>query len=123
MKKGVVLPVVIYILCVGLVSLLWHRPFVLLACYLVLSIFMLYQWHDRTDVVFYGAAFVLGPAAEAMAVHFGAWRYSEPHYYLPVWLPFLWGIVALFLKKISEIIAGATDMNQSRRQDGDERAV
>jgi uncharacterized membrane protein YoaT (DUF817 family) len=123
MKKDIALPAAIYILCVVLVSLLWHRPIVLLACCLTASIFMLYQWHDRSDVIFYGVAFVLGPVAEALAVHFGAWQYSEPLYYLPIWLPFLWGIVALFLKKISESLAGTTDTSHSRKGDDNIRAA
>lgn len=114
MKQGVALPAVIYILCVVLVSLLWRQPLVLLACYVAVSILMLYRWHDRTDVVFYFVAFVLGPAAEAMAVRFGAWEYSKPFYHLPIWLPFLWGIVALFLKKISKILAEAGATNHRR---------
>ncbi len=105
-RKALALPLAIYLLSLILVSLLWHRPSVLLLCYLAVSAFMLYQWHGRSDLAFYATAFLLGPLGEVVAVHFGAWRYSAPLYVIPVWLPFLWGIVALFLKKASEIFAG-----------------
>lgn len=111
MKKDLALPAVIYILCVTLVSLLWSRPVVLVGLYLAVSVFMLYRWHERSDLIFYGVAFALGPLGEIVAVYFGAWRYSEPLYYIPIWLPFLWGIVALFLKKICESFAGDPGAN------------
>ncbi len=115
MRKDIALPAVIYILCVILVSLLWRRPVVLLACYLAVSILMLYQWHARSDLISYAIAFVLGPLGEVAAVHFGAWQYSEPLYLIPIWLPFLWGVVALFLKKVSEGFAGVLEAKNSRQ--------
>jgi hypothetical protein len=35
-------------------------------------------------------------------VYVGAWTYSGSPYLIPIWLPFLWGIVALSLKKLCE---------------------
>ena len=102
MKKGLALLISIYALCVILACLLWQKQGVLVICYLSISIFMLYRWHSRSDLIFYFVAFVLGPLGEIAAVYFGAWRYSEPFFLIPVWLPFLWGIAALFMKKISE---------------------
>jgi hypothetical protein len=43
---------------------------------------------------------------ESVAVYFGAWDYSKPLYLIPIWLPFLWGITALFMKNICETILG-----------------
>jgi hypothetical protein len=63
---------------------------------------MLCRWHSRSDLIFYFVAFSLGPAGEVVAVYCGAWEYSKPFYLIPIWLPFLWGIAALFMKKISE---------------------
>jgi hypothetical protein len=50
-------------------------------------------------------AFILGPLAEFGAVSFGAWEYSKPFYFIPIWLPFVWGISALFMKNISETLS------------------
>jgi uncharacterized membrane protein YoaT (DUF817 family) len=89
-------------------------PGLLLACYLAVSILMLSQWHSPRDLIYYGVAFVLGPVFEAATVHFGAWQYSEPLYLIPIWLPLLWGIMAVFLKKVCEIFAGLVGAKGSR---------
>lgn len=115
MSKDIALPVSVYVLCVVLVSLLWDRQVVLLACYLAVSVSMLYQWHAPSDVAFYGIAFLLGPLGEIAAVHSGAWQYSEPLYLIPIWLPFLWGIVGLFLKRVSEAFAGVLERKGDSR--------
>ena len=104
MKTELIIQVVIYVLCLALVSILWDRPIALSLCYMLVTVFMLSKWHARSDLVSYSVAFVAGPAAEAVAVHFRAWEYSKPLYLIPVWLPLLWGIVGLFLKKVCEAL-------------------
>jgi hypothetical protein len=104
MKKELLIAFGIYILCVTLLRFLWHLSIVLALCYFFLSIFVLYRWYTKSNLVFYFIAFVLGPAGEVVAVHDGAWEYSKPFYLIPVWLPFAWGIAALVMKKLSEIL-------------------
>ena len=104
MKKRLIILAVIYGVCAALASTLWDRPIALSLCYVLIGVFMLSKWHTRNDLLFYSVAFVLGPSAEAVAVRFGAWEYSQPLYLIPVWLPFLWGIVGLFLKKVCEAL-------------------
>jgi hypothetical protein len=104
MKKEITIALSVYILCVGLASVLWHYQEILALCYLIISVYMLYRWHTKSDVIFYSIAFVFGPAGEVVAVSFRAWEYSKPLYVIPIWLPFLWGIAALFIKKLSEIL-------------------
>ena len=67
----------------------------------------LIKWHERSDVIFYLVAFALGPIGEVFAIYLGAWQYSKPFYLIPIWLPFLWGISALFVKKLSETLIEA----------------
>ena len=105
MKWDLATLVGIYALCVGLVSLLWHRPVVLSLCLLGASILMLRKWHSKSDLTFYLVALVLGPVGEIVAVGSGAWEYAKPSYLIPMWLPFLWGVVALFLKRVSETLS------------------
>jgi hypothetical protein len=93
-----------YALCIVLVGSLWHRPIILTICYIVISILVLMRWHTNSDLLFYFITFVLGPIGESVAIYLGAWEYSRPFYLIPAWLPFLWGICALFLKNISETI-------------------
>jgi hypothetical protein len=70
-------------------------------CYLLLSGFMLHRWHSRADLVSFLAAMALGTIADVVAVSFGVWEYSKPLYLIPIWLPLGWGIIGLFLKRVS----------------------
>ena len=104
MKTELVIQAVIYVLCIALASILWHRPIALSLCYVLVTVFMLSKWHAGSDLLSYSVAFVLGPAAEAVVVYFRAWEYSKPLFLIPVWLPLLWGIFGLFLKKVCETL-------------------
>src|ERR1700687_604161 len=98
----------LYVACIVLASLFWKAPTLLSICYVGLSIFMLHRWHTSTDVTYFFLAFTLGPLGEAVAIHFGAWRYTEVGLLIPAWLPLAWGISGLFLKKTTEALAGAS---------------
>jgi len=107
MKRALALEAGIYALCLVLASILWRWPIMLSLAYLAISALMLSRWHTQGDLLFYFAAFVLGPCGEIVAVYFGAWTYAKPLYLIPVWLPFLWGIAALFMKKLAETLLTA----------------
>jgi putative membrane protein len=94
----------IYVASLSLVSFLWQKPMLLLLCLVTLSALMLCRWHQRSDVFFYLVGFVLGPLGEAMAVHFGAWAYAQPLFLVPIWLPCLWGVAALFVKRLCDTL-------------------
>jgi hypothetical protein len=102
MKKNLGIEIAVYVLCLSLASFLWRRPLALLLGLVAISVFMLHRWHGRADLFFYGTGFVLGPLGEAMAVYFGAWRYAKPQFLIPVWLPFLWGIASLLVKRLCD---------------------
>jgi hypothetical protein len=103
MKKELLFAAFIYVVCVALASFVWHRPAVLLISFLVASGLALYRWHTKADVVFYLVALVFGTVADFVAVAFGAWEYTNSSL-VPVWLPFLWGIAGLLLKRITETL-------------------
>jgi hypothetical protein len=103
--QSIFIPVLIYAACVILACLLWPLPLFLTICYAALSLILFTRWHSRRDLIFYCVAFVCGPLGEFFAVRFGAWQYAKPFYLIPLWLPFLWGIAALFIKKLSEALA------------------
>ncbi len=107
MKKELVFELCIYVVSVVSAGFLWREPGILTIFYVVITIIMLTKWHERNDVIFYLVAFSLGPIGEAFAIYFGAWRYSKPFYLIPIWLPLLWGISGLFVKKISETLLRA----------------
>jgi len=102
MKKQISALLSIYALCIVLACLLWSSPVFLSGCFLLIGVSMLYRWHSKTDLLFYFVAFTLGPLGEAVAVRSGAWTYSKPIFLIPLWLPLLWGIIGLFLKKLCE---------------------
>ena len=57
---------------------------------------------SKHDVKLFFAGFILGPLAEAICIHFGAWRYSETFILgFPIYLPFVWGNAALYFKRIA----------------------
>jgi len=107
MKRELVFELCVYIMCVILAGFFWPEPVILTIFYVVISVIMLIKWHKKSDLIFYFVAFGLGPMGEAFAIYLGAWQYSKPFYLIPIWLPLLWGISALFVKKISETLLKA----------------
>lgn len=108
MKKELLVEGAIYVSCLSLVSFLWEKPAVLLLCLAIISALMLRRWHRRSDLLFYIAGFVLGPLGETMVVHFDAWHYSKPFFFVPIWLPCLWGIAAFFVKRLCDTLLRTT---------------
>jgi hypothetical protein len=76
----------------------------LAVCFVVMSILALCRWHTRSDLFLYSVAFLLGPAAEVIAVYFGAWEYSKPLFLIPLWLPPLWGVTAVVMRRLAETL-------------------
>jgi hypothetical protein len=104
MKRKLVAWAIFYALCIALVSMFWQRPITLSLCFVAITVFMVSKWHEKSDLTFYFTAFVLGPIGEALAAYFGAWEYSKPIYLIPIWLPLLWGIFGMFLKKLCDTL-------------------
>ncbi|MEM5844080.1 MAG: hypothetical protein QXX07_01610 [Candidatus Aenigmatarchaeota archaeon] len=57
---------------------------------------------NKKDIYFFIFSGVFGASAEAFAIFFGAWKYSLPEILglIPLWLPILWGIAGIFLKRV-----------------------
>jgi hypothetical protein len=82
-----------------LVMVLWRRPYTLTAVLLLLSAVSLYIKNDRKFVLFFIFTGLSGAAAEYLGIHSGAWKYMEPQVLgLPLWLPILWGVAALYMQ-------------------------
>ena len=109
-----VIPLAIYAVCVALASGLWNHPALLTGCYVVISVMLLGRWHTASDIIFYAVAFILGPLGEFVATLSGAWNYARPYYFIPTWLPFLWGIAILVMKNLSETLLTATGPPENR---------
>jgi len=90
------------VLTVVSVSLFWEAP-LRLALFLVgISAVFLYFWGNREDVYLYALSAICGALAEAFAIGFNAWAYPLPNIAgIPLWLPFVWGMAGVFIKKVS----------------------
>jgi hypothetical protein len=97
-----------YVVAVALTAVLWPRPWLLLGALIVWGGVLLWRWHTRSDLVFFFLSLVLGPLAEGVAIAAGAWAYTRPLWLIPVWLPLLWGIAALTLRRIALVVLRET---------------
>ena len=67
--------------------------------------FEILLWHKRKDILAFVVAAVVGPLAEMLNIYFGNWHYSNPSFFgIPMWLPLVWGISMLTIKRIAETI-------------------
>jgi len=102
----------VYFFSVLLAGMLWSSPKLLLLSYVFISFGMLMKWHSKKDLIYYLVAFILGSAGEIFAVYSGAWSYAKPFFYIPLWLPFLWGIASLFMMRFSESLEKIIKVNE-----------
>jgi uncharacterized membrane protein YoaT (DUF817 family) len=116
MARGKIIVVLIgtYALCVALACGLWQHPALLTGCYIIISIMFFWRWHAPSDVICYVVAFILGPVGEIFAVSYGAWSYTKPLYFIPTWLPFLWGLAILVVKNLSETLLTRRDFPRNK---------
>ncbi|MBI2675547.1 MAG: DUF2878 family protein [Candidatus Aenigmarchaeota archaeon] len=100
--KAFLYSIILAFLTLFSVSILWQRPLALTAVLIVLSIAMLLIWRNREDLYLYVIVSIAGALAESFAIGFSVWSYSVPDFMgIPVWLPFLWGIAGLLIKRIT----------------------
>ena len=85
----------------GLVCVFWPSPYLLTALLALDGALMLRarrSGEDLAHLIFCGA---FGALAEVFGIGFGAWSYTLPQASgVPLWLPLIWGIAALFVKEI-----------------------
>ena len=106
----ITLPFVAFIWVTGLLSLalvcvFWPFPYVLLALLALDAGVMLSARKNVADLILVAFCGVLGAVAEAFGIGSGAWAYALPlSMGVPIWLPTIWGIAALFIKEIAKQI-------------------
>jgi len=100
--KAFIYSIVLALITLFSVSLFWTNQIILTTIIVVISVIMLLIWRDKEDVYLYIIVAVSGAIAEAIAIGFGVWTYTLPDFIgIPIWLPFVWGMAGLFVKKIS----------------------
>jgi hypothetical protein len=86
-----------------LTSVLWRYPVALTAVMVVTGLAIFTLRPSRTSACVYAVGFVCGPLAEGLAIQTGAWKYASPSVLgIPLWLPFVWGIAALFIQNTAD---------------------
>ena len=96
----------IMLFVVGLVfiSFFYMNNILLTVLLLLLLVFGLKFWYKKHDIYFFVFGAIIGLIAEVVAVHFGAWQYTNPSILrVPIWLPIAWGFVVVLIKRITEI--------------------
>jgi uncharacterized membrane protein YoaT (DUF817 family) len=104
MKKEIFILLFVYVICILFAGIFWTNPNLLLVIYILISALMIKKWHSKKDLIYFFVAFILGPVGELFATRLGAWSYAKPFFYIPLWLPFLWGIASLFMMKLPEAL-------------------
>ena len=95
---------VVLLLCsavlVACTALLYKNTFALAALFVLFSVLALWVWHEKTDLCSYVLGAVLGSVAEIICIYVGAWTYTVPSVLgIPFWLPFLWGLTVLLMRR------------------------
>lgn len=89
------------------VIFLWRETVLLTIILSFLSIVMLVMWNAKENVKLFIICGLLGATVEALAVNSGAWHYTIPDAFgVPYWLPLLWGIAGVFIRKLAIRIGG-----------------
>jgi uncharacterized membrane protein YoaT (DUF817 family) len=92
------------ILCVFIIAFMWSDNALLSIVSLAGCSIALYIWHrERSELLLFITGAVIGPTVEIICIHYGAWSYSNPSFWgIPLWLPIVWGYVAVYLKRVHE---------------------
>lgn len=100
MHKGI-LYIILAAFSLGFVALFFDRPVVLLLLLvLLLAILLVMDWSWKL-AIFVLITGIAGAGAEAVGISHGAWAYAHPALRgVPLWLPVLWSIAALFIRKV-----------------------
>jgi hypothetical protein len=98
-RYSVMIPRLVSILALATICLEWRYPWFAFATLMILSAIIISVSVDRKVVArIWIIAFIAGPLAETLAIHFGAWRYAFPTdpFTIPLWLAPCWGLSGVF---------------------------
>jgi hypothetical protein len=100
----------------GCVCEFWARPIMLTALLLTIAAAMLCARRSMNDTLLVVSCGGLGALAEAGAIASGAWAYTVPVAVgVPLWLPAIWGIAALFIKETAVLLEYVLDHAETKR--------
>ena len=103
-RKTITFSIVMLIATIFVMSFAWPNNILATFSMTMIVAVSFYFYRTKHDIVHFSLAAVIGTIAEAICITFGAWSYSNPTFIIPIWLPLVWGAVALHLPRISKAI-------------------
>jgi len=91
----------VYLGSIVSVILFWRDNILLSFIILILSVIALAVWHKKNDIITFLLGIIFGWFSESVCIYFGAWKYTNPTYLVPLWLPLLWGIAAFTIRRFT----------------------
>jgi hypothetical protein len=98
-RRRILYVVLIYFLSILSVVLLWKDVLLLSSVLIILSIIFLTFWHRKKDIITFIFGVIFGWVTESICIYFGAWAYTNTTFLVPFWLPILWGIAAMIMRR------------------------
>ncbi len=84
---------------------LWQQTLIVVLALGALSVVALMLQRSRTTAIVFIVIAILGPFSEAIAIYYGAWHYTRPHFLgAPLWLPLLWGNAGVFVVALKRFL-------------------
>ena len=70
------------------------------------GVFAIVCWRKSGALSIFVAAAIVGPLAEGISVHCGAWQYASPTFLgIPMWLPLAWGLATVVVVGVAGTFA------------------
>jgi uncharacterized membrane protein YoaT (DUF817 family) len=103
--RGAVLTAILAVTSLLSVSYLWKNEGILTFVLVAIAFAMLSIAKSKNEIILFVFCSFAGALAESYAILFGVWSYSAPTFIgIPIWLPLLWGIAAVFIKRSHDAI-------------------
>ncbi len=104
LEKELFFDIALFAVGIAFISLFYMNNILLLLLLILLCVFGLKFWYKKHDTYFFVSGAIIGPIGEIVAIHFGAWYYTNPTVLgIPVWLPIVWGLAVVLIKRAAEI--------------------
>ncbi len=102
-EKELIYEIILFAGSVFLITLFYKNNIITTISLVVLWVAALLLWHKKNDMMFFAAGAIAGIGCEIICVNMGVWKYANPTIFnLPLWLPFAWGFIAVFMKRVAE---------------------
>lgn len=103
-KKFLLFDFLIYLLLIIVIINIWQNNLLLFIALSLIMILLLINFHYKEDIFFILIVGILGPIAEIICIHYGAWAYGNPSFLgIPAWLPVGYGLFAVIVRRASII--------------------